>query len=243
MMRKTPEGVFFHVFTIIYVFDIINGYEILSGDLYMKNIFFDFGRTIVEHPEDGAGLRIVKSFGIENEADAALVRDVLFSIGKYAGLMDEGAMTRDEYKEKLCQDLPEHLHTVALRAADYNIGMLPMIDGMEALLKKLKNDGFNLYITSNMDEYHAKQMYSLELAKYFDGMIFSAEIKVGKPHREFFDAACERFGVKAEDCLFIDDLADNVSAAEKCGIKGFVFKGNAKDAEMFIYENNGIGDK
>lgn len=206
----------------------------------MKNIFFDFGRTIVEHPEDGAGISIVKSFGIEDEADAALVRDVLFSIGKYAGLMDEGAMTRDEYKEKLRQDLPEHLHTAALRAADYNIGLLPMIDGMENLLKRLKNDGFRLYITSNMDEYHAKQMRSLELAKYFHDMIFSAEIKVGKPHREFFHIACKNFGVKAEDCLFVDDLADNVLAAEQCGIKGFVFRGNARDAEKFIYENSGI---
>lgn len=203
----------------------------------MKNIFFDFGRTIVEHPEDGAGLEIVKSFGIEDDGDAALVRDALFSIGKYAGLMDEGAMTREEYKEKLHDDLPVHLHERAIAAADYNIGRLPYIEGMEELLKKLKNDGFDLYITSNMDEYHAKQMYSLPLADYFKGMIFSAEIKIGKPHKEFFDAACERFGVKAEECLFIDDLADNVSSAEECGIKGFVFKGDAKAAEEFIYSN------
>lgn len=201
----------------------------------MKNIFFDFGRTIVEHPEDGAGLRIVKSYGIENEADATLVRDVLFSIGKYAGLMDEGAMTRDEYRKKLCGDLPEHLHEKAIAAADYNIGCLPLIDGMGELLAKLKKDGFKLYITSNMDEYHAAQMRDILIAEYFEDMIFSAEIKVGKPKAEFFLKAFEKFGVKAEDCLFIDDLADNVVAAEKLGIKGFVFRGNASDAEKFIY--------
>ena len=205
----------------------------------MKNIFFDFGRTIVEHPEDGAGLRIVKSYGIEDETDAALVRDTLFSIGKYAGLMDEGAMTRDEYRQKLCSDLPEYLHEKAVAAADYNIGRLPLIDGMEKLLAKLKADGFKLYITSNMDEYHAAQMRGIPIAKYFEDMIFSAEIKVGKPKAEFFFKAFEKFGVKAEDCLFIDDIADNVAAAEKLGIKGFVFKGNATDAEKFIYESAG----
>ena len=201
----------------------------------MKNIFFDFGRTIVEHPEDGAGLRIVKSYGIEDEADAALVRDTLFSIGKYAGLMDEGAMERDVFREKLCGDLPPHLHERAVAAADYNIGRLPLIDGMGELLAKLKNDGFKLYITSNMDEYHAKQMRKIPIAEYFEDMIFSAEIKVGKPKAEFFIKACEKFGVEPEDCLFIDDLADNVVAAEKLGIKGFVFKGDSIEAERFIY--------
>lgn len=204
----------------------------------MKNIFFDFGRTIVEHPEDGAGLRIVKSYGIEDEADAALVRDTLFSIGKYAGLMDEGAMTRDEFRENLCGDLPPHLHERAVAAADYNIGRLPLIDGMGELLAKLKNDGFKLYITSNMDEYHAKQMREIPIAKYFEDMIFSAEIKMGKPKAEFFIKACEKFCVNPKDCLFIDDLEDNVIAAEKLGIKGFVFKGNPADAEKFIYNED-----
>ena len=35
-----------------------------------RHIFFDFGRTIVEHPEDGDGLRIVKATGVTDEADA-----------------------------------------------------------------------------------------------------------------------------------------------------------------------------
>lgn len=204
----------------------------------MKNIFFDFGRTIVEHPEDGAGLEIVKKFGITDEADAALVRDTLFSIGKYAKFMDEGSMTREEFRKHLCQDLPEHLHERAIKAADYHIGLLPMIDGMEELLCKLKNDGFNLYITSNMDEYHAAQMPSLEIAKYFENMIFSANIKTGKPHKEFFYEACRKFGVNPEDCLFIDDLEDNVISARECGIEGFVFKGSAADAEEFIYRQS-----
>lgn len=201
----------------------------------MKNIFFDFGRTIVEHPEDGAGLKIVKSCGVEDDADAALIRDTLFSIGKYAQFLDEGSMTREEYKENLRRDLPECLHEAALKAADYHIGMLPMIEGMDELLHKLKNDGFKLYITSNMDEYHAKQMRTLELAKYFDGMIFSAEIKIGKPHKDFFLEACRQFGVKPTDCLFIDDLEANVVAARELGIEGLVFKGVAKHAESFIY--------
>ena len=203
----------------------------------MKTIFFDFGRTIVEHPEDGAGLTLVKNAGVKDEEDAKLIRDVIFSVGKYANFLDEGSMERDEYKRLLKNELPERLHEYAIKATDYHISVLPMIKGMKELLQKLKNDGFKMYITSNLDEYHSNQMHETEVAKYVDGMLFSSEIKVRKPYKEFFEAAFERFSVKPEDCIFIDDLAENVEGAEKCGIKGFVFKGNPDEAEKFIYEN------
>lgn len=203
-----------------------------------KNIFFDFGRTIVEHPEDGAGLEIVKKTGITNEKDAEIVRNAVFSVGKYLNFLDEGSLERDEYKRLLSEDVSERLKDYALKAADYHITELPVIKGIEELLTKLKKDGFKLYITSNLDVYHAEQMYKTEISKYFDGMIFSSEVKVRKPFKGFFDAACERFDVKPEDCIFIDDLEENVIGAEKCGIKGFVFMGSALEAEKFIYSQN-----
>lgn len=202
----------------------------------MKNIFFDFGRTIVEHPEDGAGLRIVKETGVSNEADAKLIRDVVFSVSKYSNFIDEGSMSREEYKRLILEEIPERLHEYAIKAADYHITALPVISGMKELLVKLRSDGFKLYITSNLDVLHAEQMYHTEISKYFDDMIFSSEIKVRKPYHEFFEGACKRFGVKPEDCIFIDDLAENVESAEKFGIKGFVFRGDAEAAEKFIYE-------
>ena len=205
--------------------------------LRMKALFFDFGRTIVQHPEDGVGLEIVKETGVENEEDARLIRDAVFSVAKYANFIDEGSMSRDTYKELLSKDVPERLVPYALKAADYPISRLPMIDGMRELLTKLRADGFKLYITSNLDEYHADQMPQTETAQYFDAMLFSSKIKVRKPYPEFFQAALQTFDVKAEDCLFIDDLEENVRAAEACGIKGLVFHGDPKEAEQFIYAN------
>ena len=203
----------------------------------MKALFFDFGRTVVRHPEDGVGLEIVKETGVENEADARLIRDAVFSVSKYVNFIDEGSMSRDTYKKLLCEDLPERLVPYALKAADYHIGRLPMIDGMKELLTKLRTDGFKLYITSNLDDYHADQMPQTETARYFDDMLFSSKIKVRKPYPEFFQTALKTFGVKAEGCLFIDDLEENVRAAEACGIRGLVFRGDPKQAQDFIYAN------
>ncbi len=201
-----------------------------------QHIFFDFGRTIVEHPEDGAGLRIVRATGVTDEADAARIRDVVFSAAKYANDLDDGSITREQYKALLRGDLPERLHEYALAAADYHISALPVLPGMLELLQKLKADGYKLYITSNLDEKHAGEMKDTVIAPYFDGMLFSSHIRIRKPHAAFFETALSRFGVKAEECLFIDDLTDNVAAAEVCGIKSLLFRGDVAEAERFIYE-------
>ncbi len=201
----------------------------------IRHIFFDFGRTIVEHPEDGAGLRIVKATGLTDEADADEVRNVVFSAAKYANDLDDCTITREEYKQLLCGDLPERLHPYALAAADYHISALPVLPGMLDLLAKLKEDGYKLYITSNLDEKHAGEMKDTVIAPYFDAMLFSSHIRIRKPYAGFFETALAQFGVNAEECAFIDDLADNVTAAEACGIKSLLFRGDVAEAERFIY--------
>ena len=203
----------------------------------IKNIFFDFGRTIVGHPEDGAGLQVVLDTGIRDIKDAEIIRDEIFSVEKYMNDLDAGKMTYEEYREMVVGAVPERLRKYADEAVMYEIHKLPLIDGMEELLSKLKNDGYRLFITSNLNTRHAKQMREHRIAKYFDGMIFSAEIKVRKPFREFFEKACEMFYAKPEETVFIDDLAENVEGSEACGIRGFVFNGDAKEAERFIYNN------
>lgn len=201
----------------------------------IKNIFFDFGRTLAEHPEDGAGLQIVLDTGIQNTDDAKIIRDEIFSVEKYLNDLDADAMTYDEYKKNVVNAVAPHLQKYAEKAVMYDIRSLRLIDGMENLLKKLKKDGFRLFITSNMNRRHASQMRQHFVAEYFDDMIFSAEIQARKPYREFFEKAFEKFGVHPSETLFIDDLAENIEGGKKCGIDGFVFRGNAKEAEEFIY--------
>lgn len=204
----------------------------------MKAIFFDFGRTLVEHPEDGAGEAVVRRYGITADHEVKLVRDALFSLkGAMKGL-DDASISREEYGIQVLSEVPSHLHEKVKQAMEYPISWLPVIDGMEDLLIKLKKDGFKLYIASNMDLLHAAQMREHPLAEYFDKMVFSSEIRVGKPKAEFFEKLLEVCNEAPENSLFIDDLADNVEAAQICGIKGLVFKGNALEAEKFIYDNN-----
>ena len=44
-----------------------------------------------------------------------------------------------------------------------------------------------------------------------------------KPDPAIFRLALERFGIDPARCLFIDDRADNIAAAQTFGINGHIF--------------------
>lgn len=58
-------------------------------------------------------------------------------------------------------------------------------------------------------------------------IVYSHEIGVGKPDRRAYDAVCDSLGVRAEDCLFVDDVAVNVEAAREVGMRGHLYEGVA----------------
>jgi putative hydrolase of the HAD superfamily len=64
-----------------------------------------------------------------------------------------------------------------------------------------------------------------------DEVVYSHEIGFNKPDRRAYEVACARLGVRARDCLFIDDVAAHVDAARDAGMEGELFVGNAQAME------------
>ncbi|MEV6757009.1 HAD family phosphatase [Streptomyces sp. NPDC051214] len=59
-------------------------------------------------------------------------------------------------------------------------------------------------------------------------IVYSHEIGIAKPDPRAFEAACAGLDVLPEDCLFIDDVAVNVEAAEAVGMQGHRFEDNTR---------------
>ena len=57
-----------------------------------------------------------------------------------------------------------------------------------------------------------------------EDMVISGIERVMKPDHRIFELALERFGIKAEESVFIDDNPNNVRAANEVGIKGILFQ-------------------
>ncbi|WP_438873708.1 HAD family hydrolase [Streptomyces alkaliterrae] len=70
-------------------------------------------------------------------------------------------------------------------------------------------------------------------------IVYSHEIGICKPDERAFRMTCARLDVRPEDCLFIDDAAANVAAAQKVGMRAHVFRDNAAAVARIAAHLNG----
>lgn len=81
-----------------------------------------------------------------------------------------------------------------------------------------------LYIASNTDPLHyAFLSNNYPWFSLFNGFGLSFRLNIAKPSPEFYIKLCREFVINYHDVLFIDDLKDNVEAAEELGIKSHLF--------------------
>ena len=65
-----------------------------------------------------------------------------------------------------------------------------------------------------------------------EDMVISGIERVMKPDPKIFQLALQRFGIKAEETVFIDDNPNNVTGANALGITGILFEGKEKLEEV-----------
>ncbi|ATE63517.1 HAD family phosphatase [Rhizorhabdus dicambivorans] len=102
-------------------------------------------------------------------------------------------------------------------------GLLP---GMGDIVRDLHGRGVPLYAITNFSHEFWPPFRAREAAVFdlFDDIVVSGDEKLIKPDRAIYHLALARFGLTADEAIFIDDRAENVIAAEACGIHGHVFR-------------------
>ena len=98
------------------------------------------------------------------------------------------------------------------------------LPGTEAMLDRLERSGTPFYYLSN---YHKEPWeYTLRSHPFFAGFkggIASWDVKLVKPGPEIYLALLDKYGLKAEECVFTDDTPKNVEGAKAVGIDAFLF--------------------
>jgi epoxide hydrolase-like predicted phosphatase len=105
-------------------------------------------------------------------------------------------------------------------------------------IKHQKSLGKNIvYITNIGSSYESRKNSSIY--KYFDGGVASCEVGVRKPDPKIFRLLLEKYDLKANKCVFIDDKQANVEAAKLLGFKTIQFDPETTDLdrELKILEN------
>lgn len=74
-----------------------------------------------------------------------------------------------------------------------------------------------------------------DFLKRFEGIVVSGEEKTRKPFSKIYEITLDRYGLKAENCLFIDDSFENIEAAKLLGFNTVHFT-NALQLNMDLKE-------
>jgi len=198
----------------------------------IKNFVFDMGNVLVYYDS----LRVVREF-VKDEKQVQAVNTSVFVSPEWI-MLDMGVISEDEALRRMQERLEDEGEKEGARLClehwhEYCMWAVP---GMGELVACLKDMGYGLYLCSNaslrMLGCYRDVIPGIRL---FDGVLFSAEVKCIKPQREMYGHLFDRFGLKPEECFFIDDQPLNIEGAKACGMDGYCFgDGDVKRLKQVI---------
>ena len=185
----------------------------------IKNIVSDIGNVLYEFSVND----FINKYIANEDREIFLQNSFL---NENWNLMDKGYLAFNDARKlfiemnpkykKVIDDLFDSALTLCLNKNHNNI----------YLLKEYKNKGYDIYYLSNMPS-ETFEVLRKE-TDFFDntciGGVVSAHIKMIKPNKDIFEYFLNKFSLKANECLFIDDNINNVNSALELGINAVQLK-------------------
>lgn len=195
----------------------------------LKNIIFDFGGVLIDW---NPVYLYQKVFKTEEEA-----KYFLENICRYDWnlLQDEGRSLA-EGTLLLQKKFPEYTHEIALYYGRWEEMLGGTFVENTKLIKPLK-ERYKVYGLTNW----SAETLPLAMNRYdffhdLDGIVVSGEEKIVKPDRRLYEILLERYDLRAEESLFIDDNAANIETARVLGFHVVHFTGDM-NLEQFFRQN------
>jgi 2-haloacid dehalogenase len=102
------------------------------------------------------------------------------------------------------------------------------IPGTVLLLYKLKAK-YKVYGLTNWSAETIPVIYKrFSFFKEFDGIVVSGQEKMIKPDKQIYYLLLDRYNLKAENTIFIDDNINNVRIAEQIGLHGIHYENSSQ---------------
>jgi len=185
----------------------------------IKNIVYDVGNVLVEFRykeymrDFGFSEELVDFFG-ENMVMTDFWRD-----------MDKGLKDENDAREYFTAAFPEYRDEVN-RFWDNIINIIQEYDYSNQLIHRSKAARYGVYLLSNYpDSLSDLHWATFSFMDDIDGKIISAKEKVIKPEPAIYRLLESRFGLRLNECIFIDDSQPNVDAAIDLGMQAVHFTG------------------
>ena len=179
----------------------------------IKNVIFDIGGILFDDSKENLEKLLNK--------DCSNIYKIAY--GKEFKKCLLGQMKVGDFLEKL-RDKKEFSDISYILKRDNLKETYPLIKNNFEYIKNLKKRGYKLYLLSNITEDSYFYINNLiDIDSIFKGGIYSYKENLIKPDYNIYNLIVDRFKLDKSETIFFDDKEKNVIAANKMGLKSYVF--------------------
>jgi len=193
----------------------------VTGCKKIRAIIFDIGRVLVRVDIRKAQVGLTKGNGLTpEELWSAIEKDPRWPDWQ------EGRMSARDWHENLCSRLGVTLGFDEFTKV-WNSALDPQPIHPDSLFEQLSKS-FRLGLLSNTDPIHVSHLETTySFFKYFPKTVrvYSCSVGASKPNPLIFREALRACKVKADEAVYIDDIAAFADAASALGCAGIQFRG------------------
>ena len=191
----------------------------------MQGLIVDWGGvlTVPIHVAIGSWL---KTTGVDHSHYGEVVRRWVEPLpGEISPVhrLERGELAVEDFEHLLSAALEREGSTVAAQGLVGKMFAELAIyeDSMTSLVTRARSAGIRTALLSNSwgNEYDRSDWHEM-----FDAVVISGEVGMRKPERGIFELVLNRIGLQADECVFIDDMAHNIVAAEQAGLVGIIHR-------------------
>jgi 2-haloacid dehalogenase len=158
----------------------------------------------------------------EDEARLRFIEDV--DLWGWHDTLDAGRPF-DEAAAELSETFPDYAALISAWGDRFGETISDPIPGVQEIVEELDARGVPLFAITNFSADFWRPFRKREDAFFrrFRDIVVSGEVKLLKPDPAIYYLALDRFGLRPDQALFVDDRKINVEGAEAVGMHGHLF--------------------
>ena len=184
----------------------------------MRGVVFDVGNVLFTWDPRLLYERLID----DDRALDAFLRDVVTHDWHF---QHDAGRPFAETSAELIAEHPQHRELIEAWGPRFNESLGPAVEGMIALVEELDTAGVLLFAITNFSgEFWGPFRDTQPVFDRFRDVVVSGTERLLKPDTAIYELAVQRFGMPAEELIFVDDRAENVVGAEAVGMRGHLFR-------------------